>query len=122
MHAQRFLLVDDDRYLRLRLRELLEEEYPSAAFVEAANAEEALVHATEGDPTVILLDCHMPGGSGMKALPELRARQPSIPIVMVSAAEAGQYSAAALRAGATAFVSKEGGLEDLVRVLRSLAV
>jgi DNA-binding NarL/FixJ family response regulator len=60
--------------------------------------------------------------SGIKALPDLLARRPGVPIVMVSGESAEAYGPAALRAGAAAFVSKERGLDDLLPVLRTLSI
>jgi DNA-binding NarL/FixJ family response regulator len=122
MSKHRFLLVDDDGGVRRRVRELLLEEYPTAAFVEAGTAEEALAFAAESAPTLILLDCQMPGRSGLNALPDLLARRPGVPIVMVSGEAPEAYGPAALRAGAAAFVSKERGLDDLLPVLRTLSL
>lgn len=122
MSCHRFLLVDDDTRVRRCVRELLEEEFPSADFVEAATAEEALARVADVAPTLILLDCHMPGIGGIKALPDLLARRPGVPIVMVSGESPEAYGPAALRAGAAAFVSKERGLDDLLPVLRTLSL
>jgi two-component system invasion response regulator UvrY len=120
MRHLHFLVVDDDHRIRTHVREALAEAYPDAAFHEAADAEEAVGLAGSTSPSMILLDCHMPGRSGLKALPELRARQPGVPIVMFSAEAPEAYAKGALRAGATAFVSKETGVDDLVRVVRRL--
>ncbi|MBA2321391.1 MAG: response regulator transcription factor [Deltaproteobacteria bacterium] len=116
----RILLVDDNPRIRYRIRELLAQEYPDAEIVEAGSAEEASSLMAAGPFALVLLDVQLPGRSGIAALPDLRATQPSAPIVMVSGVPRDQYAPAALRAGARAFVAKERVHEDLAGVLRTL--
>jgi two-component system invasion response regulator UvrY len=114
----RFLIVDDDGFVRERLRAVLEDAYPSARFDEASDADEA-VRLAGGQPyAVILLDVRMPGRSGIEALPDLKLLQPAAAVVIVTVGERDGYERAALRAGAAAFVAKERADEELVRAVR----
>jgi DNA-binding NarL/FixJ family response regulator len=115
-----FLIVDDKPLIRIRIRELLAYEYPDAAFTEAGSAEEAAALLPSPQVTAVVLDIHLPGISGIAALPDLRARLPGVPIVVVSAAPQSAYAKSALRAGANAFVAKERVNEELVPVLQAL--
>ena len=121
MHPHRlFMVVDTNPRVRLAIRGLLEAEFPDAAIVEAASAEEALGLAEAQAYSLILLDVRLAGRNGISALPRLRKCQPGAPIVMVANVPGDQYAPAAMRAGASAFVSKERVHEDLCGVVAGL--
>lgn len=111
------LLVDDHSILRSGLRKILETEFEDAVVGEAGAAEEALqrVHAEPWD--LLVLDISLPGRSGLDALPDIRAAQPRLPVVMLSMYGEQQFAVRALRAGAAAYLTKEHAAEELIRAI-----
>lgn len=114
----RVLVVDDDRGIRSRVRQLLADEIPTAVIGEAASAEEALIHIAAEACDVVVLDIRLPGRSGLEVLPEIRSARPSLPVVVMSALPKDSYGLAACKAGAAAFVPKDRAPEDLALTIR----
>jgi DNA-binding NarL/FixJ family response regulator len=61
----------------------------------------------------VLLDLNMPGSSGLSGLISLRAAQPSVPVVVISATDDGVTVRRALDLGASGYVSKSAGLDEI---------
>ena len=88
------------------------------------NGEGALAVCRERQPDVLLLDRTMPGDlDGMEVLRRIRADPglAQLPVVLVSAHSGGDQVAAALEAGANAYLVKPFPLKDLLSLLASLA-
>ncbi len=114
----RLLVVDDHTLFRRGLVALLASEPGFEVVGEAADAGEALRRARELQPQVILLDNHLPGASGVAALPGLKEAVPSAQVLMLTVSEDENDLAAALRAGARGYVLKTidgDALADAIR-------
>jgi two-component system, NarL family, invasion response regulator UvrY len=107
------LVVDDDRATRIRVRELLVDEFPTALVGEAASGEEALTHIAAEACDIVVLDIRLGGRSGLDVLPDIRSARPLLPVVVMSGLPKEAYGPAACKAGAAAFVPKDRALEDL---------
>jgi len=118
--AIRVLVVDDNRAIRSSVRQLLADEIPTALIEEAASAEEALTRLRGEACDVVVLDIRLPGRSGLDLLPDIRAARPSLPVVVLSGLSKAVYGAAACKAGAAAFVSKERAPEELALTIRQV--
>ena len=62
----------------------------------------------------------MPTKNGLEVLKELRSSHPHIPVIILSMHPEGQYASRALRAGASAYITKERASEDLVSAVRKV--
>ncbi len=71
-------------------------------------------------PDVVLLDGRMPGMDGIECLKVIRQRHPQIKVVMLSASEDAAHVAAALAAGASAYIGKRINPRDLASALRQI--
>ncbi|RNC29849.1 MAG: Sporulation initiation phosphotransferase F [Candidatus Dichloromethanomonas elyunquensis] len=80
---KRILIVDDNRGVRFLLRELLRTE--GYDVVEAANGREALYYSTLYDFPLVLLDVKMPGITGIDVLHRLKAQNPGLTVILMSA-------------------------------------
>ncbi|MGH8041396.1 MAG: response regulator, partial [Rudaea sp.] len=80
----RTLLVDDHAIVRTGFRALIEREMDMAIAGECASLAEADVVLDGGAVDVLVLDISLRGGSGLAAVPDLRARYPALRIVMLS--------------------------------------
>ncbi|QWF17475.1 nitrogen regulation protein NR(I) [Lysobacter capsici] len=121
MSAARVWVVDDDRSVRFVLATALREAgYHVDAFENAADALDALDQ--RGAPDLLFTDVRMPGDGGLVLLEKLKARAPSLPVVVMSAYTDVASTAGAFRGGAQEFLSKPFDLDDAVALAaRTLA-
>jgi CheY-like chemotaxis protein len=80
--APSVLVVDDEPAIRTTLRLILELEGYTVRL--ASDGAQALAQMTLAAPRVVLLDVQMPGLDGWQTLPRLKARAPTVPVIMVS--------------------------------------
>jgi two-component system nitrate/nitrite response regulator NarL len=102
----RLLVVDDHTLFRRGLMALLAADEGLIVVGDAADAGEAQRACERLKPDVILLDNHLPGVTGVAALPALRAACPEARILMLTVSEAEDDLAAALKAGAHGYLLK----------------
>ncbi|HMA07208.1 MAG TPA: response regulator [Ramlibacter sp.] len=110
--AVRLMVVDDHTLFRRGLVALLASDASLAVVGEASDAGEAVRKAATLQPDVILLDNHLPGVTGIQALPGLKEAAPRARIILLTVSEDEQDLQAALRAGAHGYLLKtiEGDL------------
>ena len=100
----RVLVVDDERFFREAIRELLEAEGIEVQL--ASSAAEALEAAEDPSVGVAVLDIQLPDQSGLAVLRILRERRPALRVVMLSAHTDQEYVLEALRLGACDYLAK----------------
>ena len=83
-----------------------------------SNAAEAL-HALHSGavPALVITDVRMPGDGGLQLLDKLKAAQPQLPVIVMSAYTDVASTAGAFRGGAHEFLSKPFDLDDAVALL-----
>ena len=113
----RILVVDDHTLFRRGLTALLARDPGFTVVGDAADASEALRRAQELQPDVILLDNHLPGVTGVDALPALREAAPTARILMLTVSEDEADLAAALRGGASGYLLKTMEGDDLIAAI-----
>ncbi len=113
------LLAEDDAEVRSYLEMALR---CQGYIVETADDGEEAVEALRHNPNLsaVLLDIVMPRRDGIEALKEIRRLNPSIPVIMVSAASSPLNVVEAMKNGATDFLAKPVSHADLTKVLRSV--
>ena len=102
----RLLVVDDHSLFRRGLTALLSQDGRFEVVGEAGDAGEAQRRAAELQPDVILLDNHLPGVTGVDALPGLREAAPRAQVLMLTVSEDERDLSAALRGGARGYLLK----------------
>jgi two-component system, OmpR family, response regulator len=85
----------------------------------AADGETALWHARSGEFDLLILDLGLPGRDGLSVLHELRAKQSSIPVVILTAREGVDTLVTGLDAGADDYISKPFRFDELLARIRS---
>jgi DNA-binding NarL/FixJ family response regulator len=111
----RVLIADDSAHTRDGLRALLAT-WPELLVVgEAADGQEALEHIAQLQPDVVLMDLYMPVLDGVQATRLIKERWPAISVVVLTMNASEQ--AAALAAGADAFLIKGSSPERLLAAL-----
>jgi DNA-binding response OmpR family regulator len=110
------LVVDDDPWIRLLLRDLLTDE--GYAVVEASNGSAALRLAQRQPPALVLLDLVLPEQSGLELLTELKSTRATahVPVIAVSGRTDLLACAAAL---ADAVVAKPFDIDELLAKIRA---
>lgn len=114
-------IVDDHPIVRSGLREFLGGQPGIQVRTEAANIAEILAHLRVKAPDVLLLDLGLPGRSGLDALALLRAKAPRMAVLVYSGYPEEQYAVELMRQGASAYLHKSCGLEELAVAIRVIA-
>jgi DNA-binding NarL/FixJ family response regulator len=116
----KLLIVDDHAIFREGLRALLDMEEDFTVIGEASRGDEAVAMVAEDPPDVILLDLHLPDGSGADFCQDLREASPESKILILSAYDDDQEVSQALISGAAGYVLKTVGGERLADNIRSV--
>lgn len=115
--AIRVLVVDDHTLFRRGLIALLATQPQLQVVGEAGDAGAAERLCAELRPQVILLDNHLPGVSGVQALPALKAAAPAAQVLMLTMSESEADLGAALRAGACGYLLKTADNHELTQAI-----
>lgn len=114
-----FVIADDHPLFRGALRQALSGLGEDAAIIEVGDFESAKAQiARDEDIDLVLLDLAMPGVSGLSGLITLRGLNSSLPIVVVSAHDDPATIRRALELGASGFISKSAGMEEIRAAVR----
>ncbi|MBC8518944.1 MAG: response regulator [Gammaproteobacteria bacterium] len=110
------LLIDDHTLFRTGIGALLQgHDIQLAAAV--GTGKEGLQLVTELEPDIVLLDLRMPEMDGIEVLSELKKREPSLPVVMLTTSEEESDLLSALQSGAQGYLLKDMEPEELVSSL-----
>ena len=118
----RVLIVDDHAMLRAGFRTILDTQPDIAVVGEAATGADAVAQAAALRPAVITMDVQMPDMDGIEATRRIVA-DPSVSaaIAIITTFDRDDYLYQALDAGASGFLLKNAGAEDLIAAVRALA-
>jgi DNA-binding NarL/FixJ family response regulator len=114
------LIADDHAVVRRGLKEILADALPGAEFSEAGNGDEVLSHLAKLKASLLVLDINMPGRSGMDVLRDVKHTYPRLPVIILSCHPEEQYAVRCLRAGAAAYINKEGAPEELALAIKKI--
>jgi DNA-binding NarL/FixJ family response regulator len=115
------LLADDHHLVRRGFRRLLEDDAALTVVGEASDGEEAIRLAAALGPRVVVMDCAMPGTSGLLATRRILAAQPDMAILMLSMHAERTLVSQALEAGARGYVLKNAIDLDLASAVKRVA-
>jgi len=112
--ALEILIVDDEADIRDLVAGVLEDEGYSART--AADSDAALAALDERRPSLVLLDVWLQGSrlDGLDLLEEIKRRDPTLPVLMISGHGNLDTAVAAIRRGATDFIEKPFEAEQLL--------
>lgn len=116
----RVLLVDDHAIVRDGLAQLIQREEDLMVCGEASSAEEAVQAATKYNPDLAVVDISLGGANGLELIKNLNAMRRGLPILVLSMHDEAHYAERALRAGATGYVMKRAGREQIMEAIRTV--
>jgi len=114
----RILLVDDHQVVREGLRRMLEIEEDMEVVGEAADAKDSLTKVELFSPEVVLMDIKMPGVDGIELTRQVKEKQPSCNIIMLTLYD--EYLTQAIGAGAVGYLLKDVNREELTKAIRAV--
>jgi DNA-binding NarL/FixJ family response regulator len=115
----RLVLVEDHRIFRAGVRSELDSSIEVVG--EAATVSEAIPLIRDLDPDVVLLDVHLPDGSGAAVVAAVAPERPGVKFLALSVSDAAEDVIAVIRAGARGYVTKSIAGEELRDAVRRIA-
>lgn len=112
------LIVEDHALVRAGIRSLLNREPDLDIVDEVATGEDAVRVACAKQPDVVLMDLNMPGRGGLHAISEIKRLAPSVKTLVITMHKTDEYIHEALRSGASGYILKESGHEELIPAIR----
>ena len=112
------LLVDDHSLVRRGFRRLLEDARDITVVGEASDGAEAVRLAEQLRPQVIVMDCALPGMSGLDATRRILQKFPDTAILMLSMHSEDTWVHQAMAAGARGYILKSAVDMELVTAIR----
>jgi DNA-binding NarL/FixJ family response regulator len=115
------LLADDHSLVRRGFRRMLEDDESIEVVGEASNGDEAIALTKQLKPAVVVMDCAMPGTSGLVATRKILGDNPTIAVLMLSMHSEDTLVRQALDTGARGYILKSALDLDLAAAVRKVA-
>jgi len=114
----RIFIADDHPIVRQGLRRIVAADPGLAVSGEASNADELCAGLDRAVTDIVLLDVSMPGGSFLETLQRLRAKHPTVRVLVLSVHPEDQWAVRALRSGASGYLTKDHSPDRLLAAIR----
>ncbi|WIM94531.1 response regulator transcription factor [Actinoplanes oblitus] len=114
------ILVDDHALFREGLRQLITHQTEIAVLAEGASGSEAVALARRLNPDLVLLDVELPGQGAAKTVEQIREAVPSARIIILTMHDDPRLVQKLLSCGASAFLTKTIGRDQLLAAIRSV--
>jgi DNA-binding NarL/FixJ family response regulator len=118
----RVLIADDQELVRTGFRVILDAEPDITVAGEAADGREAVEAARSRRVDVVVMDIRMPAMDGIEATRRIATNGDGAPrILILTTFDLDEYVFEALRAGASGFLLKDAGADELLHAVRVVA-
>jgi DNA-binding NarL/FixJ family response regulator len=117
----RVLIADDQALVRTGFRVILDAEPDLEVVGEAGDGRETVELVPEKRPDVVLMDIRMPNLDGIEATRRLTALPHAPRVLMLTTFDLDEYVYEALRAGASGFLLKDAGADELLHAVHVVA-
>lgn len=117
----KILIVDDHEVVRLGLKSLLSRQADWEVVGETGSATEAVRLAEQSHPDVVIMDIRFQNGNGIDACRQIHKQIPAAKIIMLTAYVEDDLLFGAIEAGASAYVLKQVGNEELLRAITAVS-
>ena len=117
----RIVIADDHPLFRQGLRRILDSEEDLYIEREVGDGREALEAAKELLPDIMLMDVNLPSMNGLQVTREIKSYMPSISIIILTAYDDDQQLFHSIRAGASAYYSKDVEPKRIVETIKQVS-
>jgi DNA-binding NarL/FixJ family response regulator len=114
----RVVIVEDHPMFRERLAHLINKEEDMTVCGEADNACDGLALIQQAKPSLAIVDITLKDSGGLDLLKDIRARQITLPILVLSMHDESLYAERALRAGARGYITKHEASAKVMVAIR----
>jgi DNA-binding NarL/FixJ family response regulator len=116
----RILIADDHGVVAEGLKHLVEKERDMEVIACVGDGREAVQHARDTQPDVVLMDLSMPELNGADATRAILERDPKCRVIVLSMYSQREYVRRALKAGAAGYVVKRSAAKEVVDAIRAV--
>jgi DNA-binding NarL/FixJ family response regulator len=116
----KILVADDHSVVRSGIIKSLSENFSDVQFGEAENASEVMHLVNNNKWDLIILDISMPGRNGMEILKDIKERHLDTPVIIFSMYPEDQFAVRAIKAGASAYLTKDITPKNLTEAIRRI--
>ena len=113
-------VVDDHPIVREGLAQMINREADLAVCGEAEEMHSALQMINASRPDILIVDISLNGPDGLDLLKNIRSKDPSLPVLILSRHDESIYAERALRAGANGYIMKQEATENVLVALRRI--
>lgn len=113
-------IVDDHPIVREGLAQMIHREPDLTVCGEAEDAQSALQMIYALKPDIVIVDISLHGPDGLDLLKSVRAKDPTLPVLILSMHDESIYAERSLRAGANGYIMKQEATENVLVALRRI--
>ncbi len=116
----RILVADDHAIMRDGLINSLSRSFPDADFGEAGTSPDILSMIRDEKWDLVILDINIPGRNGLEVLKDIKGHIPDLPVIILSMYPEDQFAIRTIKAGASAYLTKDTSIPELVKAIKSI--
>jgi len=114
------LIVEDSRLFRDLFKETFHDRFPSVEIYEAVDGEEGLQKIEASRPNLIFMDIRLPGENGLEVTKKVKARYPSIIVIILTGYDLPEYREASRRYADYFFSKDSSTAENIFTLVESI--
>jgi DNA-binding NarL/FixJ family response regulator len=118
----RTLIVEDNDWFQVLLKETLHSLFPTMEVTEAADGNKALQKIHSSTPNLVFMDIALPGENGLELTRKIKREYPDIIIIILTNHDQPEYRQAASEYGAEYFFPKDSLSVERISVLINLVL
>lgn len=120
MNETKIVVVDDHQMFREGLAELLSNHNGCRIIGQGGTGREAIKIVAETKPDIVFLDISMPELDGLSAIRQIKNAYSVAKIIILTMHDKSEYVYRALSNGASAYLLKEAGSDELFEAIRTV--
>lgn len=117
---RKILIADDHSAIRIGVKQICANEFPTMQFAEAVNYAEVFQKLKETDWDILILDVDLPGRNGLDILKQIKTDKIKVPVLMFSFHIEEQIALRALKIGAAGYLSKDAADMELIKAINQI--
>lgn len=114
------LLVEDHPLFREQLAHLINKEQDMAVVGQVDNTGDALQAIETLPPDIVIVDLSLKGPSGLELVKDMKARQMTTPVLVLSMHDELLYAERVLKAGARGYITKNEASREVMSAIRKV--